>query len=321
MRKARPTRVLLFGSRGRIGSRLNWLLNGAGASPQASRGISYEVWAPDRCAVPLERLEAVQNAVDAFVPNIILNAAAFTNVDAAEQDEATAMRVNADAPAVMAERAKAAGAILVHLSTDYVFDGKRIGPYREDDPTGPINAYGRSKARGEQQIAQVDGIHFICRTAWIYDRQTKNFLTAILNYASRSNQVHVVSEQYGSPSWATSVAQMLAAMLEHMLAADRDWLQTFRGIYHVADDGYVSRADFAREILRLSGASSVEVLDTAAAAFPTLAPRPLRTALLVAKFQAVFGFSPVAWRTALAACLGHGEHPSGKARLPEFGDI
>src|SRR5260370_24025296 len=196
-----PT-ILLTGKTGQVGSELLRLL------PQFG-----EVIAPDRSALDLLDTGNLRRVVRDIRPRLIANAAAYTAVDAAENDETAAHAINADAPAVFAEEARKIGAAIVHYSTDYVFDGSKAAPYEEADSTNPINAYGKSKLAGEQAVRTSNVPHLIFRTSWVYGTHGRNFLMTILRLATEREELRIVRDQTGAPTWAREIADSTAKIL------------------------------------------------------------------------------------------------------------
>ncbi len=236
-------------------------------------------------------------------PRVIINAAAYTAVDRAESDAAVAQRVNAGAPAVLAQAARELGALLVHYSTDYVFDGAGHAPYTEDSPTAPLGVYGRTKLAGEQAIQASGCNHLILRTAWLYSSQGHNFYRTMLRLASERDELRVVDDQIGSPTYARNVAEATAQMLVAM--ADGDGFRSgLSGVYHVTSQGSVSWCGFARRIIEMAGLGGrVRVTPITTAEYPTPARRPAYSVLSGDKLARGFGIRLPHWEAALDQCL------------------
>jgi dTDP-4-dehydrorhamnose reductase len=232
-------RVMVLGATGQVGSALVGLL-GERAVPVGRADLDLAT--TDDLAGRLSALAAAR-PVDA-----VINAAAFTAVDRAESEEALAHRINGDAPAAIARWAADRALPLVHYSSDYVFPGSGTAPWREDDPTAPLNAYGRSKLAGEVAVASAGGRHLVLRTQWVYDDHHANFLTAILRAARRDGELRVVADQFGAPTPALVVARATLAILGQAVA--RAAFPT--GTYHLCCTGETSWHGFAVEILRLA---------------------------------------------------------------------
>jgi dTDP-4-dehydrorhamnose reductase len=282
---ARPT-ILLTGAGGQLGRELLPALAGQG-----------EVVAFDRAALDLARPDAIVGAMRLVRPAIVVNAGAYTNVDQAERESALADAVNGVAPGVIAEEAKRSGALVVHFSTDYVFDGEARSPCDEDHPVAPRSAYGRSKLAGERAIAQSGASALVFRTSWVYGLAGRNFLVTMRRLAGERSVLRVVDDQTGTPNWTRDLARATAAVLAH----DRPWLDERAGLYHLSSRGDTTWCGFARAILADRPDVAVEAITTAD--YPTPAARPRYSVLGTAKFERTFGFALPAWRDALAACL------------------
>ncbi|SMC73443.1 dTDP-4-dehydrorhamnose reductase [Papillibacter cinnamivorans] len=240
----------------------------------------------------LKDREETFSAVRAYRPDAVIHCAAYTAVDKAEEDRELCRAVNADGTRNVAMACREAGAKLLYLSTDYVFGGDGEDPYEADSPRRPLNQYGLTKALGEDAVREILDRYFIIRTSWLFGKGGNNFLETILWLGSRGGQIPVVSEQIGSPTYTADLAELLAAML----FSDR------HGIYHAANEGFCSRAEFAREILRQAGFSA-DVRPIASDEYPTLAKRPLNSRLSKASLD-TGGFSRLPpWQDALARCL------------------
>lgn len=284
-------KILLFGKLGQLGWELNHLLASVG-----------EVTSFSSKELDIKRLAELKSTINTIKPNIIVNASAYTAVDRAEREPEIAMQVNAYAPAVMAECAKKIGAVLIHYSTDYVFDGEKKIPYIETDKTNPLNVYGQSKLEGEQSISQVGGVHITLRTSWVYSLRGDNFVTKILSWARQKETLRIVTDQIGSPTWVQTLADITRTMIVNSKPDPLNYFSIRRGIYHLGGLGSVSRFDFAREILRLmpTGEFVTEKLTPALTSdFPTPARRPLYTALDCSHFASVFNLGLTPWEDAL----------------------
>ena len=290
-------KILLFGSRGQLGTYLTPVL-----------GTLGEIAAYDRQECDLMDLAAVRRVILQERPNIVVNASGYTAVDQAEADVVVAQRVNAEAPAVMAETARELGALLVHYSTDYVFDGTARVPYAEEAEPAPMGIYGETKLAGEQAIAASGVHHLILRTAWLYSNHGKNFFKTMLKLADERSELRVVHDQTGNPTYAKLVAantaNMLAQMFDHgRLVADRC------GLYHVACQGSTTWYELAKNIMQLAGkADSVRVIPIVTAGYPTPARRPAYSSLSTKKLARVFDLRLPAWQTGLEQCFA--EHVS-----------
>lgn len=255
------------------------------------------ILATDRAALDLADPDAIRRVVRECKPGLIVNAAAYTAVDRAESEPELAMRVNGAAPGVLAEEAKRLGALLVHYSTDYVFDGRKDAPYSEADATNPINVYGATKLAGEHAIAASGCRHLILRTSWVYGARGRNFLLAILRKARDSQELHVVADQVGTPTSAELVARATLAAVTRALQAPE-----LTGIYHVTARGETSWYGFAQAILLAVGISAA-VIPIESRDFPSIAVRPRYSVLDIARFVRVFDFEPPAWSADLRQVL------------------
>ncbi|MHB8256534.1 MAG: dTDP-4-dehydrorhamnose reductase [Acidiferrobacterales bacterium] len=285
-------KVALFGRNGQLGSSLLAIL-----------GDSMEVRAYGRNEVDLADGTRLRETLLRQEPRIIINAAAYTAVDRAESDADTARRVNGEAPAVMARVAGEIGALLIHYSTDYVFDGTAHEPYTEDSPTAPLGVYGKTKLAGEEAIRAAAGAYLIVRTCWLYSNHGRNFLKTMLRLADERDELRVVNDQIGSPTYARLVAEASVQMLSAM--SDGQGFRTERsGVYHMACQGSVSWHGFAQRIIDLSGrAARVRVTPISTAQYPTPARRPAYSVLSCDKLERGFGIRLPEWGAALRQCL------------------
>lgn len=245
---------------------------------------------------------AVAAAIGAHAPDLVINAAAYTAVDRAEEDRAAAFRINAEAVGEIAEAAAAAGAALIHISTDYVFDGTKPAPYREDDPVGPVNVYGASKLAGERAALATNPRTVILRTAWVYAPWGRNFVTTMLRLGAERDRIRVVGDQTGCPTSAIDLARACLAIAPRLGGAGAD--ADFWGIHHFAGTGPpASWAAFATEVFRFAetlgqAAPAIEAIPSAD--YPAAAQRPANSALDCSKYARVFGAAPPEWRSSLA---------------------
>ncbi len=279
-------RILLTGRNGQVGWELGKALAPLG-----------ELTAFAHADLDLRDLARIRDTVREAKPDVIVNAAAYTSVDRAESERGLAFAVNAEAPGVLAEEAKRAGALLVHYSTDYVFDGTKALPYVEKDAPRPLNVYGKSKFAGEQAVIAVRCRYLILRTGWVYGARGNNFLLTVLRLAKERSQLRVVSDQIGAPTWCRELALGTASILPRAL--DEPSLD---GVYHVTNAGEASWHGFAAEVLQLAGILT-PVYPIASSEFPTPARRPANSRLDNAKLQNTFGVRLPDWRTSLADCM------------------
>jgi dTDP-4-dehydrorhamnose reductase len=278
--------ILLLGATGQVGHALTRTLAPLGT-----------IWAPGRDEVDLMDAESLRRAVDDEVPNLIVNAAAYTDVDGAEDAPERAAQINARAPCVLAEAAQEAEAWLVHYSTDYVFGGEKRVPYTEDDAPTPINVYGETKRDGEEAIRSVGGKHVVLRTSWVYSHRRSNFVRTMLQLADEHDLLTVVDDQIGVPTWAGWLAEATAAIGERLLASDDPSL---RGLYHLAGTGQTSWYGFARAIFSQFGRADVSVEPVPTSEYPTPAPRPAYTVLDSTRVRETFSLSVPTWTAQLA---------------------
>jgi dTDP-4-dehydrorhamnose reductase len=282
-------------------SRITILLTGAGG--QLGRELAPalrphgDVIAATRAELDIAAPDAIVAAVRALKPRLIVNAAAYTAVDAAETDAAAARATNAEGPRILAEEAKRVGALLIHYSTDYVFDGDRRDPYPEEAPAHPLNVYGTTKLEGEAAIAASGASALVLRTSWVYGLTGKNFLTTIRRLAAERDELRIVADQVGVPNSTRSLAGATARLVAMGLPA----LAERSGLYHLSATGEASWYDFARAIV--GDAPRPRVTPITTAEYPLPARRPAYGVLATAKFERVFGFGIPNWREALAACL------------------
>ena len=282
-------KILLTGRNGQVGWELAHALAPLG-----------EVIAFDRGGLDLADPDQIVTAVRSVRPDVLVNAAAYTAVDRAESEPDAAHAINATAVAILAEEAKRAQALLIHYSTDYVFDGTKEAPYVEEDQPNPINAYGRSKLAGEQSIRSIDGPYLILRTSWVYATRGKNFLLTILRLLKEKNELRVVLDQIGAPTSAGALAEATAELLRHHGTAA---LGDARGIYHATTSGSTSWHGFAKEIARLERPEPpVRIVPIASSEYPTAARRPGNSRLSNDKLLRRFGVALPCWEACLKAC-------------------
>jgi dTDP-4-dehydrorhamnose reductase len=290
-------RILLIGKNGQTGWELQRSL--------APLGL---VTAPERCDLELTNFDNLRRVLRNLRPEIIVNAAAYTAVDKAEEDAALALAVNAVAPAVLAEEAKLLGAVLVHYSTDYVFDGSKTSPYTESDIPNPQSVYGRTKLAGDEAIRASGCKHLILRTGWVYGVHGGNFVKTVLRLAKERDELRIVADQFGAPTWARDLAQATATALG--VWQHRDWDEKSGGLYHLTAGGRTSWHQYAEEIVRLArafdpalAAKSLEIKPIATHEYPVPAKRPANSVLASDRIQANFGIKLPEWQDSLATCM------------------
>ena len=282
-------KILLTGKNGQVGWELARALEPLG-----------EVIAFDRRGLDLAVPDQIVSVVRSVRPEVLINAAAYTAVDRAESEPDAAHAINAVAVAILAEEARRAQALLIHYSTDYIFDGMKDTPYVEEDRPNPLNAYGRSKLVGEQAIHDIGGAHLILRTSWVYSARGKNFLLTIRRLLQEKKEVRVVSDQIGAPTSARGLAEATAELLRRHGAAA---LGDARGIYHATASGFTSWHGFAREIARLERPGSpARIVPIASSEYPTPAHRPGNSRLSNEKLLRRFGVALPSWQACLEAC-------------------
>ncbi|CAB3970164.1 dTDP-4-dehydrorhamnose reductase [Burkholderia aenigmatica] len=288
-------RILVTGVGGQVGFALARSLQGLG-----------RVVAVDRAALDLADPDRIRAVVRDVRPTLIVNPAAYTAVDQAERDEDAAMRINAIAPGVLAEEAKALGAALIHYSTDYVFDGAKASPYVETDTPAPQNVYGSSKLAGERAIEAVGAAAIVFRTSWVYGARGRNFLLTMLRLAAERRELKIVADQIGAPTWANTIATMTAHVVAQALAANDApaWWASRSGVYHLTAGGETSWHGFASAIVELAALESRPlVVPIPSSEYPTPAVRPPNSRLSNEKLLRTFGLAAPDWRDALALCL------------------
>jgi dTDP-4-dehydrorhamnose reductase len=285
--RVRPRRILLLGVSGQVGWELRRTLSPLG-----------ELIAPPRQQLDLSMPSQIREAVEQSRPDVIVNAAAYTAVDRAEEEVALAEAINAQAPGILAEEAKRRGALLIHYSTDYVFDGSKGLPYTEQDPPRPLNVYGRTKRSGEAAIEAAGGEYLILRTSWVYGRRGKNFLLTVARLAAERDELRVVDDQLGAPTWSRFIAEASAQLL------GRPDLREHSGIYHLSAGGQTSWCGFARAIL---GSGRIErrprLAPITTDQYPTAARRPGYSVLDTTRLQQSFGLHCPPWDEQLSLAL------------------
>ena len=284
-------KILLTGATGQVGHELQRSLQALG-----------QVVAVDRSRMDLSDLDQVRDVVRALRPGLIVNPAAYTAVDKAESEPELAHRVNAEAPAVMAAEARLLGAAMVHYSTDYVFDGTKQGAYVETDPTNPINVYGASKLAGEQAIGAAGIAHLILRTSWVYGTRGKNFLQTMLRLGAERDELRVVADQFGAPTWSRTIADSTAVLLAQAKGGGAAWWDQNSGIYHLSCQGQTSWHGFTEAIVAKAGLAC-RVTPIGSADYPTPAKRPANSVMNSNKLIERFCAIPE-WEQALSLCLG-----------------
>jgi dTDP-4-dehydrorhamnose reductase len=279
-------RILLTGRNGQVGWELERKLAALG-----------EVMAVDVEELNLCSSDAIRQTVRELAPQLIVNPAAYTAVDQAEREVDLAFAINASAPGVLAEEAKRLGALLVHFSTDYVFDGTKRAPYVEDDLPTPANVYGKSKLAGEHAVRGSGCCHVVLRTSWVYGARGKNFLLTVLRLAAEQSELRIVVDQVGAPTWCRALADVTTKIISRACVDP-----STHGLYHVTNAGETSWFGFATEVMRIA-AMATPVLPLTTAEYATPAIRPANSRLDNSKLRSVFGLSLPNWRLSLAECM------------------
>lgn len=288
-------KILLTGKNGQVG----WEL-------QRTLATLGEIIALGQEGMDLANPDIIIKTLRDVKPDLIVNAAAYTAVDQAESEPDLAMAINGIAPGIIAQEAKRLGAVLIHYSTDYVFDGTKTTPYTEHDHPNPINAYGRSKLAGEQAIQAVDVPHLIFRTSWVYGARGKNFLLTIQRLARERSLLRVIEDQIGAPTWCRLLAEATAQVVAQGRGDLACYIQQHKGIYHMTCAGQTSWYGFARAILDHLGrqADSVPQLRAIASRdYPAEATRPAHSILNNARLAQAFGIVMSDWKVALKGAL------------------
>lgn len=288
-------KILLTGKNGQVGWELQRTLAPLG-----------EVVAVDRQVLDLNRPDSIRSVIREVKPDLIVNPAAYTAVDRAESEPELAMAVNGVAPGIMAEEAKRLGAAMIHYSTDYVFDGTKTTPYTEEDIPNPINVYGKTKLAGELAIQAVGVPHLILRTSWVYGMRGRNFLLTVLRLAKERDELRIVGDQFGAPTWS----RMIAEVTSQILAQNFSQLAAIKGIYNLTAAGETSWFGFTQTILDIHSSRSPvhvpvgpKVFSIATSEYPLPAPRPLYSIMSNNKMHHTFGIRIPLWKDSLALCM------------------
>jgi dTDP-4-dehydrorhamnose reductase len=286
-------RIVVTGVTGQVGGALVERLRSLGS-----------IVAADRAMLDLARPDEMPAALDRIAPDLIINPAAYTAVDRAEDEVDLAFRVNAEAPGALARWAAGRGVPLIHFSTDYVFNGAGSRPWREDDPTGPLSVYGASKLAGEDAVRAAGGAHLVIRTSWVYAAQGANFLRTIARLARERPELRIVADQFGAPTSAGLIADAASRIVATKGAALTERFAAAGGLVHVAAAGETSWHGFAAAIVdglkaRGTGLAVTRVTPIATADYPTKARRPANSRLDLARLRELFGVTTRRWEDAL----------------------
>lgn len=293
-------RILVTGVTGQVGGALVKVLSGHCELLSAARsGADIEL--------DLGNSAQIISTMTALKPDIVINAAAYTQVDKAEDEPEIARAINATAPAIFAEQCQRLGSTLIHYSTDYVFSGQGDKPLLEKDPVSPINVYGKTKLEGEQAIQAIGCHHLIFRTCWVYDAEGKNFLNTMLQLARSRPVLQVVNDQFGTPTSAQFIAQITSTVLEQCFSTTPLHTQNRNRVYHLTGLGYTSWFEFAQNIIstakQYEELATTEIVAVNSDAFPTKAKRPAWSVLSTDKIVQNFNVNLSSWKDLLNQCL------------------
>lgn len=286
-----PNTILVTGANGQLGMELRDL---------ASNQSSFSFVFLSREELPIENDEAIKSVFEKYRPQYLINCAAYTAVDKAESEKEQAFLINSAAVGILARNCKEFDTQLIHISTDYVFNGKANAPYHEDSPTDPVNMYGASKLDGENQALTNDPAVIIIRTSWVYSSYGKNFVKTMLRLMNEKKEISVVNDQFGSPTYAADLAEGIIGIIKKIHADSSSG--NYAGIYHYSNDGLISWYDLALAIKELSGSNCI-VHPIPTSSYPTPAKRPLYSALDKTKVQDIFKIELKDWKQSLAACI------------------
>lgn len=300
-------KLLVTGANGQVGRELRRALAPLGEVIASSRDGHLHDGGQGETA-DLAQPQTLADLLDRVQPDVIVNAAAYTAVDRAESEPELAQRVNAEAVTALAQWAAAHNALMVHYSTDYVFDGQNNRPWREDDPVAPLGVYGASKLAGEQALRDSGAAHFLFRTAWVYAAHGHNFLKTMLRLGAERDRLTVVNDQHGTPTPASLIADVTATVLGQWHVSDAATRAAQTGTYHLVADGHTTWCGFARAIMREAAAMGLlprapQVDAISSAEFPTPAQRPAWSVLDTSRLREVFGIELPDWEEGLQSVL------------------
>jgi dTDP-4-dehydrorhamnose reductase len=292
-------KILLFGKHGQLGWELHRTLQSLG-----------HVLAYDYPEVDFTAPFSLRRLVEDFGPQIVINAAAYTDVDRAESEPERAKLINTEAPILLAEVCRGLSAAFIHYSTDYVFDGQKGTPYTERDAPRPLSVYGQTKLEGDQAVLQVGGTNLIFRTAWVYSTRRDSFVSKVLSWAHSQHEMRIVEDQVSNPTWARGLAEITAQLLAKAGSAPLQWLAARSGLYHLAGWGFASRLEWAKAIVRNDPNATQQLVKTIIPArnseFHTAAERPCFSALDCGKFEQIFAIRLPDWRLGLHLAMETG---------------
>lgn len=282
------SRVLVLGRKGQV----------AAALAEAKWLAGIEVVSRGREAIDLGQPESAQAAIRQLRPDLVVNAAAFTAVDLAESEQASAFAINRDGAAAAAAACAHLGVPLIHISTDYVFDGRKRGAYVEDDPVNPLSVYGKSKEAGERAVRAALAAHVILRTSWVYAPAGRNFVLSMLARAEKGEALRIVNDQQGCPTAAGEIARAILVVAQRLLAGSGAF-----GTFHFCGEGSTSWYGFAEAIFDSAGIRRPPLTAIPTSEYPTPARRPANSVLDAGKFRRLYGMAARPWRESLAECL------------------
>ncbi len=294
-----PPRILVTGALGQVGWELQRSLAGLG-----------EIIAVDLAELDIANPDAVREFIRTAKPDVLVNPAAYTAVDKAEANPDPAMAVNGIAPGVMAEEMAKRGGLMIHYSTDYVFDGTKRTPWVEDDLPSPLSVYGRTKLAGEKAVQAAGGAHVILRTSWVYGRRGGNFMLTMIRLAKERDELRVVADQHGAPTWCRTLAEGTAEIVRKAWLSVDPGERTRKlasGVYHFTNGGATTWQAFAQAIVatapELADRRHVKVMPIATSDYPLPATRPANSLLDNTRLANTFGIRQVSWEQALQACI------------------
>lgn len=293
-------KILLTGKNGQLGWELNRTFSTLG-----------NLFAFDHSSLDLNNHEQLQKTIRSIEPDLIINAAAYTNVDAAEQNQDLAMAINSTALEVITEEIKKIDGILIHYSTDYVFDGSKHSAYTEEDLPSPINVYGKSKLSGELVVQKSGVPYFIFRTSWVYATRGNNFLLTMLRLMQEQKLLSVVNNQFGVPTWSRFAAEVSGQIFSKFLTSNilnKDYIHQLSGIYNLSCKGQTTWYDFAREIYKnlpasVVGNQNITINPVPSSKYHTVANRPENSELSTNKLEENFNLNCLSWQEALSLCM------------------
>jgi len=291
-----PVRLCILGRHGQL----------AMAAHEKARALGWQVEAWGRREIDMLDLGQLRLRLQELRPHIILNAAAYTAVDKAEEEPQAALALNRDAAANIARACAELAVPLVHISTDYVFDGRKVEPYIEEDEPSPLNVYGRSKLAGEERVREILDQHVIVRTSWLFSPWGRNFVRTMVRLAQERSELRVVADQQGNPTYVPHLADALLAMMQRLLLAAPEEQAGMWGTYHLAGSGEATWHELAQAVVSAAASFTGRnpiVKPIPSAEYPTPAPRPTNSRLDCSKFLNTFGLALPFWQEGVRACV------------------